>query len=119
MTQEKENEKPDGREIDLMKVQIYADRCHAMFTSLLSFVFAYLIGLVVLFYTVFYQNLPYSLVVWEVGVPSTLGSSFIFLWIVLRVYLKDFKVISEMIEKVEERKRLPKLAEFAKRRKSS
>ena len=120
MTEEnKTAKKVDAGTIDLMKVQIYADRCHAKFTSLLSFIFGYFLTLIVLFYSVLYQNLgPSPVTTWEVGLIGTVVSTFGFLAYILWDYSKDVKAISEMIETVEEGKRLPKLSEFSSRKKT-
>jgi uncharacterized membrane protein YkgB len=115
----RKTEKPDNQSIDLMKVQIYADRCHAKFTSLLSFVFGYFLTLIVLFYSVLYQNLgPSPVTTWEVGLISTMVSTFGFLAYILWDYSKDVKAISEMMETVEQGKRLPKLSEFSSRKRT-
>jgi len=42
-------------QLDLMKIQIYADRCHTILSSALSFVFVSF-SLIVIFYAVLYQS---------------------------------------------------------------
>jgi len=101
---------------DLLKVQIYADRSHTKLASLLSFVFAYFIGLMALFYTVLYQNLgPSPIITWTVGLIGTTVSTFVFLAWVLWDYGKDVKAISRMIETVKEGKPLPELEKLSRK----
>lgn len=114
----RKTEKPDNQSIDLMKVQIYADRCHAKFTSILSFVFGYFLALLVVFYSVLYQNLgPNPVTTWGVGLIGTIVSTFGFLAYILKDYSKDFKAISDMVETIKEGKPLPKLSELSSRKK--
>lgn len=95
---------------DLLKVQIYTDRIHTKLTSLLSFIFAYSIGLTVLFYTVMYQGLgPNPGTTWLVGFAGTWISTVAFSGYILRDYNKDMKAISRMIEAIKEGKPLPEL----------
>jgi hypothetical protein len=112
-------EKPQRRAnktVDLLKIQIYADRSHMKLTSLLSFIFAYFIGLTVLFYTVFYQSLgPSPVTTWVVGLIGTAVSTIAFLVWVLWDYSKDFRAISQMIEAVEKRKPLPELEKLSRK----
>jgi uncharacterized membrane protein len=85
-------------------------------TSLLSFIFAYFIGLTVLFYTVFYQSLgPSPVTTWVVGLIGTAVSTIAFLVWVLWDYSKDFRAISQMIEAVEKRKPLPELEKLSRK----
>jgi hypothetical protein len=101
---------------DLLKVQIYADRSHAKLTSLLSFIFAYFIGLMVLFYTVLYQGLgPSPFVTWVVGLVGTMGSVAAFLAYVLWDYVEDVKTISRMIEAIKQGKPLPELEKLSRK----
>jgi hypothetical protein len=101
---------------DLLKVQIYADRSHTKLASLLSFLFAYFIGLMVLFYTVLYQSLgPSPVTTWVVGLIGTAVSTLAFLAWVLWDYNKDVKAISRMIETVKEGKSLPELEKLSRK----
>jgi FlaG/FlaF family flagellin (archaellin) len=101
---------------DLLKVQIYADRSHMKLTSLFSFIFAYSVGLTVLFYTVLYQGLgPDPGTTWLVGFMATWISTVAFLGYVLWDYNKDVKAISRMIEAVKERKTLPELEKLSRK----
>jgi hypothetical protein len=101
---------------DLLKVQIYADRSHAKLTSLLSFIFAYFTGLMVLFYTVLYQGLgPSPVTTWVVGLIGTAVSTVAFLVWVLWDYFEDVKAMSRMIEAVQRGKSLPELAKLSRK----
>jgi hypothetical protein len=101
---------------DLLEVQIYADRSHAKLTSLLSFIFAYFIGLMVLFYTVLYQSLgPSPVTTWVVGLIGTASSTVGLLAWILWDYSKDVKAISRMIEAVKQGKSLPELEKLSRK----
>ena len=114
----------DYNTLDMLKIQIYTDKCHNALTSLLSFIFTYLIGLLAIFYSVLYGNLNFTsnaafltaVNIWAYGTIATIGSTFVFLFITLSDYRANFKSISEMIENVEEGKRLPSLADLPKKK---
>lgn len=105
------------RDIDLLKVKIYADHRRAHLTSLLSFISALCIGAWILWCTLFFQKV----IRWEdwilsiIIIPAIhiLSSSFIF-----REYRKEFKNISSIIETIRQGKQLPKLEELGKRKKN-
>jgi hypothetical protein len=113
---QKPQRKRASKTVDLLKIQIYADRSHAKLTSLLSFIFAYFIGLMVLFYTVLYQGLgPSPVTTWVVGLIGTAVSTIAFLIYVLWDYYQDFKAMSRMIEAVKEGKSLPELEKLSRK----
>jgi len=111
----------NDKEIELLKIQIHADRCHAVLTSALSFIFVFF-SLVVIFYGVLYQNLNFTSItafltafnIWYIGTFTITGVTIIFLFVVRNSYLKNIKAISEMIEAVKEGRELPKLEELSK-----
>lgn len=114
------DQKPQKKRVDkatdLLKIQIYADRSHTKLTSLLSFIFAFFIGLMVLFYTVLYQGLgPDPGTTWSVGLTVSGISTFAFLGWVLWDYNKDVKAISRMIETVNKGKPLPEFEKLSRR----
>jgi len=118
-TEEKSEEKSQKRRaktLDLLKIQIYADRSHTKLTSLLSLIFAFFIGLMVLFYTVLYQGLgPDPGTTWSVGLTVSGISTFAFLGWVLWDYNKDVKAISRMIETVNKGKPLPEFEKLSRK----
>ena len=115
-SEEKSRKRRTNKTSDLLKIQIYADRSHTKLTALLSFIFAYFIGLMVLFYTVFYQGLgPNPVTIWVVGLIGTWVSTVASLAYVLWDYSKDMKAISRMIETVNKRKPLPEFAKLSRK----
>jgi hypothetical protein len=116
---EDKTEKESNRDIDLVKIQIHADRCHAVLTSALSFIFVFF-SLVVIFYGVLYQNVNFTSVtafltafnIWYVGTFTIIGVTLIFLFVVRKNYLKNIRAISDMMEAVKEGKDLPPLDEL-------
>jgi hypothetical protein len=117
---QKPQRKRASKTIDLLKIQIYADRSHTKLTSLLSFLFAYFIGLMVLFYTVLYQGLgPSPVTTWVVGLIGTAVSTIGFLIYVLWDYYEDVRAISRMIEAVREGKPLPELEKLSRKNPSA
>lgn len=107
------------RNVELLKVQIYAQHSHAKLTSVLSFIFVFFISFSVLFYTILFGNLgPTPILTWQIGLTAllvfTIGSLVVILW----SYTEDFKKISNMIEIVKEGKELPKLEKLGRQRKN-
>jgi hypothetical protein len=112
----KPQRKRASKTIDLLKIQIYADHSHTVLASRLSFLFAYFIGLMVLFYTVLYQGLgPSPVTTWIVGLIVTIGSTIAFLIYILWDYCEDVKAISRMIEAAKEGKPLPELEKLSRK----
>jgi hypothetical protein len=112
---QKPRKKRVDRAADLLNVQIYTDRIHTKLTSLLSFIFAYSIGLTVLFYTVMYQGLgPNPGTTWLVGLAGTWISTVAFLGYILRDFNKDMKAVSRMIEAIKEGNPLPEFEKLSR-----
>jgi len=105
------------RDADLLKVQVYSDHCLAKLASYLSFVFALLIGGLIIFYTMFYEHL-FSPVEWGFSVIIITSSAFILIIPIGRTYRKEFQNISDMIETIRQGKELSKLEELGKRKKN-
>jgi len=100
------------KEIDLMKIQVYANRCHTFLTVGLSFAFV-VFGLFAVFATLYYQSLMafnfYFVNVYNVGMAVISSLFVITFWIFLRKYRRDFRRISRMINTVQKGRHLPDL----------
>jgi hypothetical protein len=111
-------------QLDLMKIQIYADRCHTILSSALSFVFVSF-SLIVIFYAVLYQSgnfesLPAfikAFQTWLVGTFFISAFTLIFLTIVLWRYSGTYEEISKMLEQVRKGKELPELIKMPLKKK--
>jgi hypothetical protein len=105
------------KEIDLVKIQIYADKCHTFLTAFLSLGFVVL-GLWAVFATLYYQglfafNFPFINAGYlGMGVISILA--FIVFWISFTTYNRDSRKISKMIEAVKKGEQLPALDKLGK-----
>jgi hypothetical protein len=110
-------QKVGDKEIDLVKIQIYTDSCHAKVTTLLGFMIAYFVGLSAIFYGVLYQAINATSTVsfwisvntWSYGMIVTVIGTFIIGFVTLFIYRGDIKAISRMIEDVKAGKELPPL----------
>lgn len=99
------------RDVDLLKVKIYSDHCHARITTSLSIIFAIYIGLWVLGGTLFFeQTIPREL--WYLmGMILTIAV-ILLLGYILQRDRKEFKNISDMIETIRQGNELPKLEDL-------
>ena len=102
------------RDTELLKVQIYSDGCHTSLTIRLSFVLGVLIGFLVLFYTLFFENAISAQVFW-VTLGSITVACFSYLASVVRAYNDEFKKISGMIEMIKQGKELPTLEKLGRK----
>jgi hypothetical protein len=105
------------KDIDLMKIQIYADKCHTFLTVRLSLCFVVL-GLWAVFATVYYQglstfNFPFVYAGW-IGMGVILVIALIASFVYWAMYFKDFRRISNMIEAVKKGASLPTLDKLDK-----
>jgi hypothetical protein len=111
-------------QLDLMKIQIYADRCHTILSSALSFVFVFF-SLIVIFYAVLYQSGNFESIpafikafqTWLVGTFFISAFTLIFLTIVLWRYSGTYEEISKMLEQVRKGKELPELIKMPLKKK--
>ena len=103
------------RDIDLLKVKVYADQRHAIFTLLTSFILAFFITVSVFLYTLFYQGLIF-LDAWIGGLILVWCFTIVSLYVVINlVYKSDFKRISDMIEMIKQGKELPILEKLGRK----
>jgi hypothetical protein len=105
-------QKTSNRDIDLVKVQIYADRVHATFTTYSSFLLALLAGGVVLSLTIRYSTIPYA----EIISFSLFGIFLFFAGLGLKMVYQDYtenlKRVSRLIEEVKKGNEMPRLVEI-------
>lgn len=105
-------EKQENRDIDLMKIQIYADRSHTKLATILPFVFAVFLALYATLFTPQFQTNPTLIaIVWVVIIIFTFPS----VLYILKDYQKDVKTISNMIELVKKGIELPKLEKITRK----
>ena len=112
MSKEKESEKTVSN-VELLKVQIFAEKCHANLTIKLSFEFGLLLAFSVVLYTL-YSEKNFSLVQTGIGFVVLIFFCSIYIVSTVRGYNKELKKISDMIEIVKEGKELPKLEDLRK-----
>jgi hypothetical protein len=102
----------ENRDVDLVKVQIYADSCHAFLTSRLSFLFV-VFSLVGVFYGLYYQGLFESNILKQLTGLLLVGLILVlFVFQSIREkqrYDKDWKRIAGILEAVNKGKGLPPL----------
>jgi hypothetical protein len=102
------------KEIDLVKIQIYTDECHAILSAWISFALV-VFSLIVIFYPLYVQatleGKPYS-ISGLVGLVGTLGMvlfACIYLYKSSQKYNRNLGKISRMINAVQKGKHLPDL----------
>jgi VIT1/CCC1 family predicted Fe2+/Mn2+ transporter len=97
----------ENRDIDLMKIEIYADRSHAVLTTMLAFVFAVLLALFAVLFTLLLQKASIILLalVWVVMIVFTFPSALY----IIADYKEDVGTISTMMEMVKKGIELPEL----------
>ena len=105
------------KEIDLVKIQIYADKLHTFLTIQASVVFVAL-GLFGIFITLYYQSLMelnfYFVNVYNVGMTVIAVLAICAFDIFMRRYHKNFERISRMIGVVQKGEQLPDLDKLDK-----
>jgi hypothetical protein len=97
--------------IELLKIQIFSERAHSRLTSQITNTYALLGGFVVLFYTLFYENVI-ALTGLVIGLAVFLAGTIFEIYYARRIFKRDVKRISDMIEAVKDGKELPKLEDF-------
>ena len=101
----------------MLKIQIYTDRCHALFTSALSFGIAFF-SLVAVFYAVFYQGATSQnlslIATGYIGIMAITGLSVIIFYVLRQRYEGITQKISDLIKTVGEGKKLPDLDQLDK-----
>jgi hypothetical protein len=108
--QKEQTGNPDNS-LELLKIQIYSDRAHQKLTTQITNLYAIFIGFVVFFYTLFYENVI-PLFGFVMGLIIFLAGTVYQTYHVRRVFIRDVKKISGMIESVKEGKELPRLEDL-------
>ncbi len=112
MTENKtDNNRNPNRDIDLVKIQIFSERAHSRLTSQITNTYAIFIGFVVFFYTLFYENVV-PIYGFSIGLAIFLAGTLLQTYHVRRVFKRDIKKISDMIETVKKGNQLPRLEEL-------
>lgn len=109
----KEEAKPreSDKSVELAKIHIFSERIHARMTTQVSNTYAMFIAFAVVFYTLFYESvLPLSGFV--IGLTVLLIGTIYETHHIRRVFKRDLKRISDMIETVKEGRELPKLEDL-------
>ena len=99
------------REIELFKIQIFAERTHTRFTTVVTTTYAIVVGFSVVFISLLLENLLPA-VGFAVGMITLLGASTLQVYRIRRNYGKTLKQISLMIEAVRVGKELPELEQL-------
>jgi len=101
---------PD-KSLELLKIQIFSERAHARLPTQVSNTYAIFIGFVAFFYTLFYESVI-PLVGFTIGLAIFLAGTIYETYHLRRVFRRDVKKISDMIEAVKEGRELPKLEDL-------
>jgi len=97
--------------IELLKIQIFSERAHSRLTSQTTNTYALLVGFVVLFYTLFYENVI-PLTGFIIGLTMFLAGTVFEIYYARRIFKRDVKKISDMVKAVKGGKELPRLEDF-------
>ncbi len=106
-----DNDRNPNRDLDLVKIQIFSEGAHSRHTSQITNTYALFIGFVVFFYTLFYENVV-PMFGFSIGLAIFLAGTLFETYHVRRVFKRDIKKISDMIETVKKGNQLPKLEEL-------
>lgn len=99
----------------MVKVHVLSETAHARFTTRVSTGFAIFVGFLVVFWTLFSENvLP--LIAFSVGVTILSAGTIYEIYHTHRTFEKQIKKISDMIEAVKQGKELPSLEQLVKGR---
>jgi hypothetical protein len=107
-----ENKEID-KDVELAKIHVFSERAHTRYTTIVSTSYAIFIGFVVVFYTLFFENV-YTIDVFIIGVTVLTGGTAYEIYRVHQAYRKALKKTSDLIETVKQGKELPKLEELLK-----
>ncbi len=105
-----ENNSPD-KDVELTKIHIFSERAHTRYTTIFTTCYAVFVGFVVVFYTLFFEQV-YTLDVFLFGVAVLTAGTALELYHVHRSYQEALRKTSDMIETVKKGKELPKLEEL-------
>lgn len=97
--------------IELLKIQIFSERAHQKLTTQITNIYAIVIGFLVFFYTLFYENvIPFPGFI--LGLTIFLAGTIYETYHVRQVFRRDVRKISNMIKTVKEGKELPRLEDL-------
>ncbi len=108
-----DTERNPNRDLDLVKIQIFSERANSRHTTQITNTYAFFIGFVVFFYTLFYENVI-PIYGFYICLTIFLAGTLYETYHVRQVFTKDIKKISDMIETVKKGNQLPKLEDLIK-----
>jgi len=101
--------------VELTKIHIFSEHAHERLATSISNTYAFFVGFLVLFFTLFYSNIislfSFILAVFVFFVGTIYESIYI-----RQHYKKNIATISKMIEQVKEKKELPSLQDLIHQR---
>ena len=106
------------REIELLKIQIFAEQTHTRFTTIVTTTYAIVVGFSVVFLSLFIENV-FPLGGFAIAMITLLGASAFQVYRIRQNYAKTLKQISSMVEAVKVGKELPELDQLFKGWKTS
>ncbi len=101
------------REIELLKIQIFAEQTHTRFTTVVTTTYAIIVGFSVVFLSLFLENV-FPLSGFAVAMVTLLGASALQVYRIRKNYAKTLGQISSMVEAVRLGKELPELEQLFK-----
>jgi hypothetical protein len=106
--------KPMSKESELLKIQVYADYCHTVFTLKASVLVSGFVGLLLILLGLLYQALVSGLVFYF-GSLITLIVFAPALYYTFRSYHNDLNQIQGFLSKIEKKEPLPEFKDMRKR----
>ncbi len=106
-----DNEANPSQDLDLVKIQIFSEHANSRHTTQITNTYAFFIGFIVFFYTLFYENVI-PIYGFYIGLAIFLAGTLYETYHVRRVFKSDIKKISDMIETVKKGNQLPKLEDL-------
>jgi len=101
--------------VELTKIHVFSEHVHERLATSISNIYAFFVGFLVLFFTLFYSNIL-PLVSFILAVLVFLAGTIYESLHIRRQYQKSIVTISQLIEQVKEKKELPRLQDLIHQR---
>jgi hypothetical protein len=113
MTETKTKIQPINESIEMAKVHIYSENVHEKHTSAITNAYAFFLGIFIVLFSFFLEKVI-PLYAFAFGAAVLLTGTVYERYLVEKVFKKELKKTSDLIEQVKTRKELPPLEELLK-----
>ena len=99
---------PINEDVEITKIHIFSENCHEKHSSAITNAYAFFLGIFIVLFSLFFEK-AIPLYAFVLGSMVLLGGTIYERYLVEKVFKKDLKKTSDLLEQVKAGKQLPSL----------